>query len=314
MTKQERILIVLAFAAIYIVWGTTYLAVSKAVVTIPPFLMAGIRFLLAGGILYALTVMLYQTPLPTTIQLKNAAITGFLLLSIGVGGVAWGLQYVDSGVTALLISGQPLLTTLLVWIILKKRPAFSSYLGIILGMIGMSVLVGQQQLIGDQTSLMGVVAIFFSMLCWGIGSVYVTKLDLPARQMQSAAVQMIVAGITLVLFSGSMGEWTNFSIQAVSWSSWGSLVYLVTFGSLIAFSAFNFLLKRVSPEKVSTSTYVNPVVALFLGWWLNAEIITYQSLWAAAIMLTGVLFINVDVFAEAKKKRRKISFNMGRRM
>jgi len=306
MTRQERLLIVLAFAAIYIVWGTTYLAVSKAVATIPPFLMAGIRFLLAGGALYAFTLLVKKSAPPTLQQVKNAAFTGVLLLSVGVGGVAWGLQYVDSGVTALFISGQPLLTTLLVWMILKRRPVLSSYLGILLGMLGMAVLVGQEQLIGQETSLMGLTAIFFSMLCWGIGSVYVNKLDLPQMQMQSAAIQMLVAGVSLILFAGSIGEWQRFSLEAVSWSSWVALFYLIVFGSLIAFSAFNYLLKRVSPEKVSTSTYVNPVVALLLGWWLNAEVITQQSLWAAAIMLTGVLFINVDVFAEAKKKRRRL--------
>jgi len=306
MTRQERLLMVLAFAAIYIVWGTTYLAVSKAVATIPPFLMAGIRFLLAGGALYAFTLLVKKSARPSWRQMANASITGVLLLSVGVGGVAWGLQYVDSGVTALLISGQPLLTTLLVWIILKRRPVFSSYLGILLGMVGMAVLVGQEQLISEQTSLMGIAAIFFSMLCWGIGSVYVNKLDMPKMQMQSAAIQMLVAGVTLVFFAGSMGEWQAFSLAAVTATSWWSLLYLIVFGSLIGFSAFNYLLKRVSPEKVSTSTYVNPVVALLLGWWLNAELITQQSLWAAAIMLTGVLFINVDVFAEAKKKRRRL--------
>ncbi len=305
MTRQERLLMVLAFAAIYIVWGTTYLAVSKAVATIPPFLMAGIRFLLAGGGLYAFTLLFKKSVLPSWRQVKNASITGVLLLSVGVGGVAWGLQYVDSGVTALLISGQPLLTTLLVWMILKRRPVFSSYLGILLGMVGMAVLVSQEQLIGEQSSLMGIAAIFFSMLCWGVGSVYVNKLDMPKLQLQSAAIQMLVAGVTLVLFAGSLGEWQQFSPTAVSASSWWSLLYLIVFGSLIAFSAFNYLLKRVSPEKVSTSTYVNPVVALLLGWWLNAEMITQQSLWAAAIMLMGVLFINVDVFAEAKKKKKR---------
>lgn len=180
----------------------------------------------------------------------------------------------------------------------------SSYIGIVLGIIGMVILIGQDQLIGQSSSLMGIFVIFISMACWSLGSIYVKKLDLPEVQLQSSGLQMIFAGLVLLVFSAGIHEFDGFSVQAISRDSWIALIYLICLGSLVAYSAFNYLLKRVSPEKVSTSTYVNPVVALFLGWWIKNETLTHQSLWAAAIMLVGVLFINVDMFAEVKKYRK----------
>lgn len=297
MKDTERLLILAAFASIYIIWGATYLAVKVAVQSIPPFLMAATRFAIAGGLLFSLARIIWRRPLPNALQIRNAAIAGILFLGVGTGGVAWALQYVDSGITALIISAQPLLTMLLVWVMLKQRPVASSYLGIAFGMLGMYLLVSQDYVTSKENSWLGIVAIACSMCAWGYSSVFIKKARMPEGQAQNASIQMIFGSLFLLLLSFVMGDVFTFDISEVQTASLWSLLFLIFFGSIIAFSSFNYLLARISPEKVATSTYVNPIVAMLLGWWLGGELITGQSVVAALIMLTGVLFINMDVFA-----------------
>lgn len=306
MKNTERLLIIAAFGAIYIFWGATYLAVKVAVQSIPPFLMAGVRFLIAGGLLFSLARLIWQKPLPNTLQIRNAAFAGVLFLGVGTGGVAWALQYVDSGITALIISAQPLLTMLLVWMMLKQRPVVSSYLGIAFGMLGMYLLVSQDYVTSKENSWLGIVAIACSMCAWGYSSVFIKKAQMPEGQAQNASIQMFFGSLFLLLLSFSIGDVTTFELSQVQTDSWWSLLFLIFFGSIIAFSSFNYLLARISPEKVATSTYVNPIVAMLLGWWLGGELITMQSVVAAIVMLTGVLFINVDVFALSRRMRSSL--------
>ncbi len=300
---KELVLVLLSFFAVYVIWGATYLAVSIAIQTMPPFLMAAARFITAGILLLVFSLLSERTR-PSRQQIKNALFAGVIILAVGTGGVAWALQYVDSGIAALLISASPLITVFMVWAVMKQAPRLSSYIGVALGIVGMGLLVGQDALIGQESSIWGIIVILNSMIAWGYGSVFVKRADLPKSPGQNAALQMLVGGLSLLLFSYIVEDTSAFRIAEVSTTSWLAFGFLVIFGSILAFSAFMYLLERISPEKVSTSTYVNPIVALFLGWWLNDEIITEQSLVAAAVMLIGVLFINIDMVAWFRRKRK----------
>jgi len=298
----ELLLIIGAFACIYLFWGATYLAVKIAIESIPPFLMAACRFLIAGTLLMGIAHLFWKPKLPNKEQLLNTAFVGVLFLGIGTGGVAWALQYVDSGIVALIISAQPLLTMLLVWAMLKNPPVASSYMGIVLGIGGMYLLVSQDHVLGKENSWLGILVIMSSMLAWGYSSVYIKKANMPKGQAQNAALQMLFGGLSLLIISLFTESYERFTFEAISLRSSWAFGFLVFFGSILSFSCFNFLLQRISPEKVSTSTYVNPIVAMFVGWWIGGELITNQSILAALVMLIGVLFINVDVLALLRKQ------------
>lgn len=301
----ELVLIILSFLVIYIIWGTTFLGVRLAIDSIPPLLMAGFRYGLAGVILY-LTSLLWDTSRPTWKQLINATIGGVLFIGFGTGCMAWSLQYIDTGITAMIIAGQPLITLFMVWVVFKRPPVLSSYVGIVLGFVGMFLLVFQNQITTEQSSVLGVLVLFFGMLCWGYGSVFIQKSELPKGQAQNTSIQMMMGGLAIVLVSFLIGEYKTFALNQVTTTSAWAFVYLIFFGSILGFSCFNYLLKRISAEKVATSTYINPIVATILGWWILNEVITQQSILAALFMLTGVFFINVDVLALIKKRRLKI--------
>ncbi len=288
---SERWLILGSFAVIYIIWGSTYLVNYWAIQAIPPFLLSGTRFLAAGLILFVMTYSREATPI-TLKQGKNALLMGFLFLTIGAGGVVWAEQYIDSGMVALLIAFDPLLVLFLFWIIRGSRPRGLSILGAALGIIGMGILVDQPQFTATKEAIWGLTAISISMVAWALASIYISTIDLPKSKGRSTAIQMLGGGTCLLLISAISGELKKFDPQQVDWQIGLSWVYLVLLGSLLAFSAFNYLLTKVSPAKVATSTYVNPVVALLLGWAFNAEILSTQSILAAGILLSGVVFIN----------------------
>lgn len=224
-------------------------------------------------------------------QFINAFIVGVLFLSFGNGIIVWALKYVDSGFAALEISAQPLVVLLLMWLLQGKRIKPMSLVGVGLGIVGIFLLVAQKQLIAQEGTVLGMVMIFACMLSWAYGSLFVGKADLPKNFFVNTGYQMFTAGITLALASLLFGE------QWIAPGQWGapvqwSMVLLIVFGSIVAFTSFNFLLKVVSPDKVATSTYVNPIIALILGWYILNEEITTQSIIAAAVLLTGVYFIN----------------------
>src|SRR5690606_1339188 len=224
-------------------------------------------------------------------QFKNTCIAGLLFLSLGNGFVVWGLQYVDSGFAALEISAQPLIILFMMRILQGKKIKPMSMVGVLLGMLGIYLLVSQDQIIADRQSLVGMVMIFFCMFSWAYGSLFVARAELPQNYFVNTGYQMLTAGICLALMSLGFGEqWT--APLSWRWETQLSLILLVLLGSIIAFTSFNYLLKAVSPEKVATSTYVNPIVALILGWYILDEQITLQSIVAAAVLLTGVYFIN----------------------
>lgn len=289
--SQSPILIILAFFSIYVIWGSTYLLNKIAVNELPPFMLASIRFIVAGVLIFIIAKLMGKSITITWRQFKNATIAGFLFLTFGNGVVVWALRFVDSGFAALEISAQPLIILLLMRILQGKKIQMMSVVGVILGFIGIYLLVSQKQVLNQENSITGMLMIFACMLSWGYGSLFVGKADLPRNYFVNTGYQMLTGGIMLAISSLCFGE---------AWSSpwvWTkpvqySMLLLIVFGSIVAFTSFNYLLKVVSPEKVATSTYVNPIIALVLGWHFLNEQITLQSIFAAVVLLTGVYFIN----------------------
>jgi drug/metabolite transporter (DMT)-like permease len=304
MTKDSRgqIALVAAFAAIYIIWGSTYLVNYFAIQEIPPFLMSGSRFMIAGGILFVYA-SISGGAMPTVLQWKNGLLAGFLFLALGTGLVVWSEQYIDTGLVALFVAFEPLVIVMMVWVWRGQVPGWNSILGVAVGVIGMVLLVGQPKVTGDRETLFGVLAITVAIFSWAFASIYVTKIELPKSGLQSAAVQMIGGGVSLLLLGAVSGEQEGFDVQKVGARAWLSYGYLIFAGSILAYSAFNYLLFRVSPEKVATSNYVNPVVAMSLGWAFNGEQHGVQSILAAFLLLSGVFFINSRfVFGRGRKE------------
>jgi len=262
-----------------------------AVAELPPFFLASIRFTSAGLLIFIIAKLLGKSLAITRKQFQNTFIVGVLFLSFGNGIIVWALKYVDSGFAALEISAQPLVVLLLMWLLQGKRIKPMSLVGVALGIIGIFLLVAQKQLIAKEGTVLGMIMIFACMLSWAYGSLFVGKADLPKNFFVNTGYQMFTAGITLAVASLLFGE------QWLAPNDWGqpvqlSMVLLILFGSIVAFTSFNYLLKTVSPDKVATSTYVNPIIALILGWYILNEQITSQSIIAAAVLLTGVYFIN----------------------
>lgn len=307
MNQQFKVFV--AFFSIYIIWGSTYLLNKVAVAQLPPFFLAGLRFSTAGIILILITWFTKRSIKTTKKQLLNTIIVGFLFLSFGNGVVVWALKYVDSGFAALEIAAQPLVILLLMWVLEGKTPQFMSLIGVVLGFLGIYLLMGQDSVLDKENSLTGALMIFACMVSWAYGSLFVAKADLPKNYLLNTGYQMFFGSIILMAMSVVAGEsWvapTDWKVEVI-WV----MVLLVLFGSIVAFTAFNFLLKSVSPEKVATSTYVNPIVALILGWYFLGEHIPLQSILAALVLLTGVYFINAKkklvMFNRFRKSQRNI--------
>lgn len=220
----------------------------------------------------------------------NSAIASFFFLIYGNGVFVWALKFVDSGFGALIASTQPLFVLFLLRIIDRKPFQKKSIIGVVLGMFGMYLLVSQKELVTSEDTLLGIFMMLTCVLSWSYGSIFVSKADLPKSFLVTTGYQMLVAGTCLFFMSLGFNEtW----ISPVNWSFEVKIAMslLVVFGGIIAFTAFNYLLKKVSPEKVSTSAYVNPIIALFMGWYFLNEKLSVQSIIASAVLLTGVYFI-----------------------
>lgn len=289
--KPNTALIVLAFFSIYVIWGSTYLLNKIAVLELPAFMLAGLRFVVAGVLIFIICKISGYSVKITPIQFKNTVIAGFLFLTFGNGVVVWALKFVDTGFAALEISAQPLVVLILMRIIQGKKIQTMSLVGVVLGFIGIYLLVSQKEIINQENSILGMILIFLAMISWGYGSLFVGKANLPSNFFVNTGYQMLTGGILMLIISIFLGEeWTS----PLVWSGkvQVSMVLLIFFGSIVAFTSFNYLLRVVSPEKVATATYVNPIIALLLGWYFLNEQITMQSVIAAIILLTGVYFIN----------------------
>lgn len=291
-TISLRVQIALAFLSIYTIWGSTYLAIRIAIETLPPFLMAGIRFLIAGTPLYLWT-RLRGAPSPTRANWKAAAIVGGLLLLGGNGGVVWAEQMVPSGLTAVLITTVPLWMALLEWKRYeRRRPAAPIILGLIVGFAGVALLVGPEELAGSGgIDRIGATVLILASLSWAIGSLYSRRAPLPSSPWQSTGMEMVSGGALLMLASLVSLEWYGFQPTEVSLPSLVAFVYLITVGSLIGLTSYIFLLKTTTAAKVSTYAYVNPVIAVILGWAIAGEELTLRTLAAAAIIVAAVVVI-----------------------
>lgn len=288
--NKNKILIILAFFSIYGIWGSTYLLNKIAVTEIPAFSLAALRFLIAGVLILLIAKILKKPLQISKKQFLNATIAGFLFLVYGNGVFVWALNYIDSSFAALLASTQPLFVLILMRLIDGKKMQVKSIVGVVLGMIGMYLLVSQQGISTKEGSLLAIFVMFTCVLSWSYGSIFVSKADLPKNFFVSTGYQMISAGVLLLTISFGLQEtWllpTNWSFEAQL-----SVVGLILFGGIVAFTSFNFLLKNVSPEKVATSAYVNPIVAMILGWYVLDEQLSTQSIIASVVLLTGVYFI-----------------------
>ncbi len=291
MSKPNpKFLVITAFFAIYVIWGSTYLFNKIAVTQLPPLFISSIRFMVSGVLIFIISKFLKLNLKISKKQFLNSIIAGFLFLVYGNGIFVWALKYVDSGFAALLASTQPLFVLFLMRLIDGKTMHKKSLIGVSLGIIGMYLLVNQKEINTNTNSLLGIFMMLSCVLSWSYGSVFVSKADLPKSYLVSTGYQMVISGVLLIISSLVFNEeW----ISPIHWRTnvKGAMVFLTLLGSIVAFTAFNYLLKVVSPEKVATSAYVNPIIALFLGWIILNEKLTLQSIIAALILLTGVYFI-----------------------
>ncbi|MBI4661473.1 MAG: EamA family transporter [Verrucomicrobia bacterium] len=298
-SEQQRTpargMVIAAFASVYVIWGATYLAIRFAVETIPPFLMGGTRFVLAGAMLYGV-LRLAGSPAPERMHWKNATVAGALLLGIGNGGLNWAEQKVASSVAALLIAFTPLWFALLEWLRPKgTRPTLQTIAGITVGFAGMAVLVNSRD--AGHAGVIdpaGVAALLLASFSWACGSLYVRYTPKPDTALMGGALQMITGGAILCVMGLAAGELTSFRVAEISARSAGGFLFLLFIGSMLGFTSYTWLLKVTTPARLSTYAYVNPVVAVFLGWSIGGEKLTVQMLTAAVVVILGVVIITTQ--------------------
>ena len=283
----------IALLALYIVWGSTYLAIKFAVETIPPFLHAGIRFLISGAILVIWQRAAGQ-PMPTRKQWISLAIIGNLLLLGGNGLVGWAEQTIPSGVAALMIGAIPMFLVIMeAFRPGGAKPHGWTILGLVIGFIGIFILIGPSELTGGtQLDPYGIGALILACIFWSLGSVYSKHGELPKSSLMSTGGQMLMGSIGLFLMSIVSGELRGWTPSDVTTQSLAGLVYLITVGSLIGFVSYGWLLQNAPISLVATYAYVNPIVAVLLGNWLAAEPLEPRIWLAAAIIVGSVMFIN----------------------
>jgi len=282
--------VLLAFAALYLIWGSTYLGIRFAIETLPPFTMAGIRFLIAGAILYVW--IRPRSEAPTWPHWRTATIVGAFLLLGGNGGVSWAEQFVPSGIAALLVATTPM------WMVILDairpggvRPSGAVVVGLVVGLVGIVLLVGPSNLGGEPVDLLGALAVAGAALSWATGSIYQRGAPKAESTLLNVAMQMLTGGALLLVVGLLLGE--RIDVDAVSMKSIGALAYLIVVGALIGYSAYVWLLKVSTPARVSTYAYVNPVVAVILGWALANEPLGPRVLASGAAVVLAVALITI---------------------
>lgn len=291
---SKRTKLWLAFAAVYIVWGSTYLAMKFGVATIPPYLMLGSRFLISGLILFG-WARLRGSPPPSRREWLDAAIVGALLLAGGNGAVGWAVQRVPSGIAALLVASVPLWMVVIDWARPEgERPSLFVGLGLLTGLVGVAVLALPGSTSGPApASGLGAFVLMLGSISWAAGSIYSRQAEHPAAAEMYTALQMITGGAALLTIGIAAGEISRFHPSTVTMSSFLGWLYLVTFGSLVGFTAYVYLLRETTPAKATTYAYVNPIVAVLLGWAFANESIAPRTILAAGIILASVAMISL---------------------
>ncbi|MEE9374683.1 MAG: EamA family transporter [Saprospiraceae bacterium] len=285
---------------IYVIWGSTYLMLAYVIEEIPPFYTAFLRFFIAAVILLIISLAFHQFDGVDFKKVKNSVIAGVLMLGIGSGVTSWVLQYLDTGFTSLLISAEPLVVVFMMWISDKKKPSNQVFIGVAMGIIGVCLLVSQNEIVASRDQWLAILAIVGCLFSWGIGSIFISKADMPQSFLVNTFIQFTSGAIFTLIISSIFEDIGSVDLFNLSDFTYYAMLYLSIFGSVLAFLSFTFLLKNVTPDKVSTSTYVNPIIAILLGWWFRNELITGQSIIAAAVMLTGVVMINFKLSAVRK--------------
>src|SRR5882724_7321169 len=292
--KPAKMAVIAAFFAIYFLWGATFLAMRFAVKTLPPFYMTGTRHLTAGVILYG-WCRLKGIPPPTRIQWRSAAIIGLLMLVFGNAMVVRAEQWIPSGLAALLIATISLWLVLLDWLWIKNiRPNKGIIVGLIVGFMGIFLLVGPAKLAGErQVDLFSAGLLIMAALAWAAGSIYSRHAPLPRSALMITGMQSTAGGILLFIAGSITGEWSRLDLNLVTTKSVLSLGYLIVFGSLVGFTAYMWLLKHSSAAKVGTYAFVNPVVAVLLGWLFAGETLNLRTLIASVVIITAVALITI---------------------
>jgi len=289
--SASPLLIWSALSAVYLIWGSTYLAIRFTVETTPPFLSAAARFVISGGFLYAWR-RAAGDPRPSRLEWRNASIIGILLLCGGNGGVVWAAQFIPSSLSALLVATVPL------WMLLfdavrpaGEKPGAKALSGILIGFCGAALLIGWSASGATPESFYGAVAVVAASLLWAIGSIYGKILHLPASPLVTTGIEMLAGGVVQIFVAWLFGEFTEFDLSAVSTRSAWAWSYLTVIGP-IAFVAYAWLLRNAPIPLVATYSYVNPLVAIILGYFLGKEIITMRILLAAGLIISSVILVS----------------------
>jgi len=293
--------VLLAFAIIYFVWGSTFLAIRVGVKEVPPFLLAALRFLLAGIFLYG-WMRLKGTPAPSRREWASALLQGTLIFAIDYGCVFWAEQRVPSGLTAVVLATIPVFITLFEIAILRtQRLTLGLSVALIVGIFGVAVLTNDSLSLGEvPIDRKGAIAILVASFAWSLATIISRKLPLPDSKPMSAAAQMLAGGVQLLALSLFAGEFKGFQVQAVSGVAWFSLFYLVVAGSIVGFTAYVWLLHYESPTKVGTYAYVNPVIAVTIGWLAGDESVGLRTLLGTLLVLTSVITITMTKAVQPK--------------
>jgi drug/metabolite transporter (DMT)-like permease len=289
-SRRERLLLLLAFASIYIIWGSTYLAIRFAVESIPPLIVAGLRHLTAGSVLLAWA--LARGYRPTRRELQSCAVLAVLFFLMGHGSLHWAETRVPSGLSALLVATEPILLALMgLFIAHDNKFTFLNVSGLAIGLIGVALLSTDKAALGG--SYVGAVVILLGTVAWSFGMLYSRKVEMPRDPIARSALPMFFGSWMLLAAAAVSGEFKGLQASAFTWKATGGLLYLIVFGSIVAFTAYTWLLERTSPVFLATHTYVNPIVAVLLGWMLAGETLNGRVALAGAMVVLSVVFVSL---------------------
>jgi len=306
--SDNKAKLIIAFGLVYIIWGSTYLAIKFAIDSIPPFMMAGVRHIIAGLILFTY-VKLKENPVIRPRHVRSNSIIGGLLLLGGNGGVVWAEQIVPSGLASLLVSTVPIWILLINWLGFKNdKPSLKKTAGLVLGLTGLMFLISPMELLrAEAVNPIGALVLMGASLSWAAGSVYTNYAPMPKSKFAAISIQMLSGGIMLIIWSFIVGEYRLFNPGSVTLESVLALLYLIVFGSLIAYSAYIWLLHTAGPSLTSTYAYVNPVVAVFLGWLLASEPMNLRIIFSSVIIISAVALITTSQKKSAELPIEEVS-------
>jgi drug/metabolite transporter (DMT)-like permease len=304
--NPPRLKLIGAFAAVYLIWGSTYLAIRIAIETIPPLLMAGLRFIIAGSIMY-LWGLLRTKERPTRAHWKSTAIIGLMLLLVGNGALSWSERLIPSGIAALLVAVSPLWFILIDWMQGGAKPTTGVFIGLVFGTLGIAILIDPADLVGGgEVNALGAIVLLGSSVCWALGSFYSRRAKLPSSPALANGMEMLIGGVALIVVGFVLGEFSELHVASVTPRSLFAVAYLVVFGSIIGFSSYIFLFHSTTPTRASTYAYVNPVVAVFIGWLVGGEELPARVALAAVLIIAAVAAITFFGTRKTSKAMKKL--------